>query len=40
MDGAFVLGELPPPPARVLAIGCGVGELALKAAGRLEDVPR
>ena len=29
MDGAFVLRELPPPPARVLEIGCGAGELAL-----------
>lgn len=29
MDGAFVLGELPPLPARVLEIGCGSGQLAL-----------
>ncbi|HYM64763.1 MAG TPA: class I SAM-dependent methyltransferase [Gaiellaceae bacterium] len=32
MDGAFVLGELPPPPARVLEIGCGAGKLALDVA--------
>src|SRR5688500_8052394 len=32
MDGAFVLGELPPPPARVLEIGCGAGELAVEVA--------
>jgi SAM-dependent methyltransferase len=25
---AFMLGELPPPPARVLEVGCGSGELA------------
>jgi ubiquinone/menaquinone biosynthesis C-methylase UbiE len=24
----FVLGKLPPPPARVLEVGCGCGELA------------
>jgi SAM-dependent methyltransferase len=29
----FVLGQLPPPPARVLEIGCGDGELALVMAG-------
>lgn len=29
MDGAFVLGELPPLPARVLELGCGSGQLAL-----------
>jgi 2-polyprenyl-3-methyl-5-hydroxy-6-metoxy-1,4-benzoquinol methylase len=31
----FVLAELPPPPARVLEVGCGQGELAeaLAAAG-------
>jgi SAM-dependent methyltransferase len=26
---AFVLSTLPPPPARVLEVGCGAGELAL-----------
>lgn len=26
----FVLGHLPPPPARVLEVGCGRGELALE----------
>ena len=26
---AFVLSPLPPPPARVLEVGCGAGELAL-----------
>jgi SAM-dependent methyltransferase len=26
---AFVLSSLPPPPARVLEVGCGAGELAL-----------
>ena len=26
---AFVLSQLPPPPARVLEVGCGAGELAL-----------
>jgi SAM-dependent methyltransferase len=32
---AFVLGELPLPPARVLEVGCGAGELAsaMTAAG-------
>jgi SAM-dependent methyltransferase len=25
---AFVIGNIPPPPARVLEIGCGAGELA------------
>ena len=32
---AFVLSQLPPPPARVLEVGCGAGELAraLDAAG-------
>jgi SAM-dependent methyltransferase len=38
MDGAFVLGELPPPPARVLEIGCGSGELALALAQARYDV--
>jgi SAM-dependent methyltransferase len=38
MDGAFVLGELPPPPARVLEIGCGAGELALDVADAGYDV--
>jgi SAM-dependent methyltransferase len=32
MDAAFVLAELSPPPARVLEIGCGSGELALALA--------
>jgi len=32
MDSAFVLGELPSPPARVLEIGCGAGKLALDVA--------
>jgi SAM-dependent methyltransferase len=27
--GAFVRSQLPPPPARVLEVGCGSGELAL-----------
>lgn len=38
MDSAFVLGELPPPPARVLEIGCGAGELALALAQARYDV--
>lgn len=38
MDGAFVLGELPPPPARVLEIGCGGGGLALRVAEAGYDV--
>ena len=38
MDGAFVLGELPPPPARVLEIGCGAGELALDVSEAGYDV--
>jgi SAM-dependent methyltransferase len=38
MDGAFVLGELPPPPARVLEIGSGAGELALDVADAGYDV--
>src|SRR3954452_3190460 len=29
MDPAFVLSSLPPPPVRVLEIGCGAGALAL-----------
>ncbi|MGI8606800.1 MAG: class I SAM-dependent methyltransferase [Gaiellaceae bacterium] len=38
MDSAFVLGELPPPPARVLEIGCGAGELARGLADAGYDV--
>ena len=38
MDGAFVLGELPPSPARVLEIGCGAGELALEISEAGYDV--
>lgn len=38
MDGAFVLGELPPLPARVLEIGCGSGQLALGLAEAGYDV--
>ncbi len=38
MDGAFVLGELPPPAARVLEIGCGAGKLALDVAEAGYDV--
>jgi SAM-dependent methyltransferase len=38
MDSAFVLGELPPPPARVLEIGCGAGRLALEIADAGYDV--
>ena len=30
---AFVLGSLPPPPARVLEVGCGAGALALAVEG-------
>jgi 2-polyprenyl-3-methyl-5-hydroxy-6-metoxy-1,4-benzoquinol methylase len=35
MDLAFVIGQLPPRPVRVLEVGCGQGELAqgLDAAG-------
>lgn len=38
MDDAFVLGELPPSPARVLEIGCGAGELALEISEAGYDV--
>jgi 2-polyprenyl-3-methyl-5-hydroxy-6-metoxy-1,4-benzoquinol methylase len=39
MDVAeFVLGELPPPPSRVLEVGCGRGELALALAAAGYDV--
>ena len=38
MDAAFVLAELSPPPARVLEIGCGSGELALALAQARYDV--
>jgi 2-polyprenyl-3-methyl-5-hydroxy-6-metoxy-1,4-benzoquinol methylase len=34
----FVLAELPHPPARVLEVGCGSGELALELAGAGYDV--
>jgi SAM-dependent methyltransferase len=34
----FVLSHLPPPPARVLEIGCGSGALALELSGRGYDV--
>ncbi|HEY7196592.1 MAG TPA: class I SAM-dependent methyltransferase [Gaiellaceae bacterium] len=34
----FVASELPPPPARVLEVGCGAGELALELAARGWDV--
>lgn len=35
---AFVRAELPPPPARVLEVGCGDGELALALAEAGHDV--
>jgi SAM-dependent methyltransferase len=35
---AFVLSHLPPPPRRVLEVGCGRGELALALAGAGYDV--
>jgi SAM-dependent methyltransferase len=35
---AFVLAHVPPPPARVLEIGCGRGDLARKLAGAGHDV--
>jgi SAM-dependent methyltransferase len=38
MEGAFVLAELPPQPARVLEIGCGAGELAIAVAAAGYDV--
>ncbi len=38
MDAAFVLAQLSPPPARVLEIGCGSGELALALAQARYDV--
>jgi SAM-dependent methyltransferase len=34
----FVLSQLPPPPARVLEVGCGAGELALALAEAGYDV--
>ena len=34
----FVLSQLPPPPARVLEVGCGKGEVALTVAGRGYEV--
>ena len=35
---AFVLSHLPPPPRRVLEVGCGRGELAFALAGAGYDV--
>jgi SAM-dependent methyltransferase len=35
---AFVLSQLPPPPARVLEVGCGQGELARDLAGEGYEV--
>ena len=35
---AFVIGNIPPPPARVLEIGCGAGELARALAAARYDV--
>ena len=35
---SFVLAHLPPPPVRVLEVGCGTGELALALAARGHDV--
>jgi ubiquinone/menaquinone biosynthesis C-methylase UbiE len=35
---AFVLSQLPDPPARVLEVGCGRGELALALDGRGYEV--
>ena len=35
---SFVLAYLPPPPVRVLEVGCGTGELALALAARGHDV--
>jgi SAM-dependent methyltransferase len=35
---AFVIGNIPPPPARVLEIGCGPGELARALAAARYDV--
>jgi SAM-dependent methyltransferase len=34
----FVLAELPPPPSRVLEVGCGAGELARRLAASGYDV--
>src|SRR4051812_23134136 len=36
--GAFVLEQLPSPPARVLEVGCGEGELALALDAARYDV--
>ena len=35
---AFVLSHLPPPPRRILEVGCGRGELSLALAGAGYDV--
>src|SRR5687767_2785285 len=35
---AFVIANIPPPPARVLEIGCGAGELARALAAARYDV--
>jgi ubiquinone/menaquinone biosynthesis C-methylase UbiE len=37
-DGNFVASKLPRPPARILEVGCGSGDLALDLAGRGYDV--
>jgi SAM-dependent methyltransferase len=37
-DADFVASQLPGPPARILEVGCGSGDLALDLAGRGYDV--
>lgn len=37
-DAGFVASRLPPPPARILEVGCGSGGLARDLAGRGYDV--